>query len=87
MKNSAGGAMEEALGIKVKRRWRGTEYSVGIEGMASGNIDVMLVSPMSYYQAKEKSQCPASVSTPMASNIIQPSSRRRTMRKSIRWRI
>lgn len=36
--------MEEALGIKVKEM-EGTEYSVGIEGMASCNIDVMLVSP------------------------------------------
>lgn len=59
-------AMEEALGIKVKEM-EGTEYSVGIEGMASGNIDVMLVSPMSYYQAKERANAQLLVSTPMAS--------------------
>ena len=58
-------AMEEALGIKVNEM-EGTEYSVGIEGMASGNIDVMLVSPMSYYQAKERAGAELLVSTPMA---------------------
>lgn len=57
--------MEEYLGIKVKEM-EGTDYSVGIEGMASGNIDVMLVSPMSYYQAKERAGAELLVSTPMA---------------------
>ena len=58
-------AMEDYLGIKVKEM-EGTEYSVGIEGMAAGNIDVMLVSPMSYYQAKERAGAELLVSTPMA---------------------
>lgn len=57
--------LEEYLGIKVNEM-EGTDYSVGIEGMASGNIDVMLVSPMSYYQAKERAGAELLVSTPMA---------------------
>lgn len=58
-------AMEEYLGIQVNEM-EGTEYSVGIEGMASGKIDVMLVSPMSYYQAKERAGAELLVSTPTA---------------------
>ncbi|HWS43650.1 MAG TPA: phosphate/phosphite/phosphonate ABC transporter substrate-binding protein, partial [Pseudoflavonifractor sp.] len=58
-------AMSEYLGVEIKEM-EGTDYSVGIEGMASGNIDVMLVSPMSYYQAKERAGAELLVSTPMA---------------------
>lgn len=58
-------AMSEYLGVEIKEM-EGTDYSVGIEGMASSNIDVMLVSPMSYYQAKERAGAELLVSTPMA---------------------
>lgn len=44
-------AIEEYLGITVKEM-EGSEYAVGIEAMKSGNLDIMVVSPMSYYQAK-----------------------------------
>ncbi|MGL4695463.1 phosphate/phosphite/phosphonate ABC transporter substrate-binding protein [Enterococcus larvae] len=44
--------MEKALGIKVEEL-EGAEYSVGIEAMKSGKLDVLLVSPMSYYQARK----------------------------------
>ncbi|MFV0467039.1 MAG: phosphate/phosphite/phosphonate ABC transporter substrate-binding protein [Lachnospiraceae bacterium] len=43
-------ALEEELGMTVKL-YESTEYSVGITALAEGNIDVLLVSPMSYYQA------------------------------------
>lgn len=58
-------AMSEYLGVEVKEM-EGTDYSVGTEGMAGGNIDVMLVSPMSYYQAKERAGAELLVSTPTA---------------------
>ncbi len=44
-------AMEQHLGIKVEELV-GAEYAVGIEAMKAGNLEVLLVSPMSYYQAK-----------------------------------
>jgi phosphonate transport system substrate-binding protein len=43
--------LEKALGIKVEEL-EGTEYTVGIEAMKAKNLDVLLVTPMSYYQAK-----------------------------------
>ncbi|WP_265457910.1 phosphate/phosphite/phosphonate ABC transporter substrate-binding protein [Enterococcus sp. HY326] len=45
-------AMAEELGLEVEELV-GAEYSVGIEAMKSGKLDVLLVSPMSYYQAKK----------------------------------
>jgi len=44
-------AMEAALGIKVEMI-EAFEYAVGIEAMKSGKLDLLLVSPMSYYQAE-----------------------------------
>lgn len=44
-------ALQDALGIEVEEL-EGSEYSVGIEAMKAGKLDIMLVSPMSYYQAK-----------------------------------
>lgn len=45
--------LSEELGIEVKE-YDGGSYAVGIEALSSGNLDVMLVTPMSYYQAKQK---------------------------------
>ncbi|WP_161809762.1 phosphate/phosphite/phosphonate ABC transporter substrate-binding protein [Peribacillus muralis] len=45
--------LSEELGIEVKE-FEGGSYAVGIEALASGNLDVMLASPMSYYQAHKK---------------------------------
>ncbi len=58
-------ALAQHLGIEVKEM-EGTDYTVGIEAMASGNIDVMLVSPMSYFQAKQRAGAELLVSTPLA---------------------
>ncbi|KAF1303067.1 phosphate/phosphite/phosphonate ABC transporter substrate-binding protein [Candidatus Enterococcus willemsii] len=44
--------MSDALGVEVEEL-EGGEYSVGIEAMKAGKLDVLLVSPMSYYQAKK----------------------------------
>lgn len=45
--------LSEELGIEVKE-FEGGSYAVGIEALASGNLDIMLASPMSYYQADKK---------------------------------
>jgi phosphonate transport system substrate-binding protein len=45
--------LSEELGIEVNEL-EGGSYAIGIEAMASGNLDVMLGSPMSYYQANQK---------------------------------
>ncbi len=42
--------LEEKLGCTVNI-FDSTEYAVGITALAEGNLDVLLVSPMSYYQA------------------------------------
>jgi phosphonate transport system substrate-binding protein len=44
--------LSEELGIEVKE-FEGGSYAVGIEALASGNLDIMLASPMSYYQANQ----------------------------------
>lgn len=44
--------MEKAVGIPVEEM-EGADYSVGIEALKAGKLDVLLVSPMSYYQAKK----------------------------------
>lgn len=56
-------ALSDYIGIPVEEM-EGSDYSVGIEAMASKNVDVMLVSPMSYYQAKERAGAELLVSTP-----------------------
>jgi phosphonate transport system substrate-binding protein len=43
-------AISEHLGIEVEI-FEGAEYSVAIEAMRSGKLDISLVTPMSYYQA------------------------------------
>lgn len=45
--------LEAALGIRVDARVI-MEYGVGIEAMRGGQLDLMLVSPMSYYQAQQR---------------------------------
>lgn len=44
--------LSKELGIEVKE-FEGGSYAVGIEALASGKLDVMLASPMSYYQANQ----------------------------------
>lgn len=44
--------LENELGIEVVEH-QGGSYAVGIEALASGNLDVMLASPMSYFQANK----------------------------------
>lgn len=44
--------LSEELGVEVIE-YDGASYAVGIEAMASGNLDIMLGSPMSYYQANK----------------------------------
>lgn len=44
--------LSEELGIDVKE-YEGGSYAIGIEALASGNLDVMLASPMSFYQANQ----------------------------------
>ncbi|UUX32745.1 phosphate/phosphite/phosphonate ABC transporter substrate-binding protein [Fundicoccus culcitae] len=46
--------LAEELGIKVNEVTSGTSYAVGIEALASGQIDILLVSPQSYAQSSEK---------------------------------
>lgn len=58
-------AMEKALGIKVES-FDNADYTAGVEGMANKKVDVMLVSPMSYFQAKERAGAELLVSTPTA---------------------
>lgn len=45
--------MSEAIGIPVEVM-EGADYAVGIEAMKSKKLDVLLVSPMSYFQAKQR---------------------------------
>lgn len=59
-----GEALSKYLGIDVKSV-EGTEYTAGIEGMANKKVDVMLLSPMSYFQAKQRAGAELMVSTPM----------------------
>jgi phosphonate transport system substrate-binding protein len=54
--------LEKALGIKVEEL-EGTEYAVGIEAMRAKNLDAMVVSPMSYYQAKRVAHAEPFVTT------------------------
>ncbi|MDR1355360.1 MAG: phosphate/phosphite/phosphonate ABC transporter substrate-binding protein [Propionibacteriaceae bacterium] len=55
-------AMEAALGIEVEEL-EAFEYAVGIEAMRAGNLELLLVSPMSYYQAKTLAQIEPLVTT------------------------
>ena len=54
--------MEKYLGIPVKEL-KGSEYTVGIEAMKAGKLDIMLVTPMSYYQAQRTANIEALVTT------------------------
>lgn len=45
-------AMEESLGLEVEQ-FEGADYGVGLEALKNNKLDIMLVSPMSYYQAKK----------------------------------
>lgn len=58
-------ALSDYIGIPVEEM-EGSDYTVGIEAMASKNVDVMLVSPMSYFQAKERAGAELLVSTPVS---------------------
>lgn len=60
-------AMSEYIGIPVEEM-EGSDYTVGIEAMASKKVDVMLVSPMSYFQAKERAGAELLVSTPISAD-------------------
>lgn len=62
-------AAEDYLGIKVEEL-EGSDYAVGIEAMKSGKLDVMLVTPMSYYQAKKVANAEPLVTT--ASFFAEP---------------
>jgi phosphonate transport system substrate-binding protein len=54
--------LEAALGIRVEEL-EGAEYAVGIEAMKAGNLDVLTVTPMSYYQAKRVADAEPLVTT------------------------
>ena len=45
--------MSKAIGIPVEIM-EGADYAVGIEAMKNKKLDVLLVSPMSYFQAKQR---------------------------------
>lgn len=45
--------MSKAIGIPVEIM-EGADYAVGIEAMKNEKLDVLLVSPMSYFQAKQR---------------------------------
>lgn len=45
--------MSKAIGIPVEVM-EGADYAVGIEAMKNKKLDVLLVSPMSYFQAKQR---------------------------------
>ncbi|WP_059049343.1 phosphate/phosphite/phosphonate ABC transporter substrate-binding protein [Paenibacillus senegalimassiliensis] len=55
-------AMETTLGIEVEEL-EGAEYSVGLEALKAGKLDILLVSPMSYYQAKKMADVDPLVTT------------------------
>lgn len=57
--------MSKALGIEVDVM-EGADYAVGIEAMKNKKLDVLLVSPMSYYQAKERVEIEPIVTTSSA---------------------
>lgn len=57
--------LEEYLGIPVEI-YSGADYTAIIEGMASGNVQASMVSPMSYFQTKEKANAELVASAKMA---------------------
>jgi phosphonate transport system substrate-binding protein len=61
--------LEDALGIKVEEI-EAFEYAVGIEAMKAGNLEVLLVSPMSYYQAKRVANAEPLVTTAATTETI-----------------
>lgn len=54
--------MEKYVGVKVEEL-EGADYSVGLEALKSGKLDALLVSPMSYYQAKKMADVEPLVTT------------------------
>lgn len=54
--------MSKALGVTVEQM-EGADYAVGIEAMKNKQLDVLLVSPMSYFQAKQKTAIEPVVTT------------------------
>ncbi len=56
--------LEEATGLPVKVH-ESVEYSIGITAIAQGTIDILLVSPMSYYHAQQQADVEPLVSIPM----------------------
>lgn len=54
--------MSKAIGIPVEIM-EGADYAVGIEAMKNKKLDVMLVSPMSYFQAKQRVEVEPLVTT------------------------
>lgn len=60
-------AMSEYIGIEVEEM-EGADYAVGIEALKSEKLDIMLVSPMSYYQAKERANIEPLVTTTSMGN-------------------
>ncbi len=57
--------MEAALGIPVEI-YSASDYTAMIEGMAAGNVQASMVSPMSYFQTKEKANAELVASAQMA---------------------
>jgi len=54
--------MSKALGVKVDVL-EGADYAVGIEAMKNKKLDVLMVSPMSYFQAKQRVEVEPLVTT------------------------
>lgn len=55
-------AMSDYIGIPVEQM-EGGDYAVGIEAMKNEQLDVLLVSPMSYFQAKQRAYIEPLVTT------------------------
>lgn len=59
--------MSKAIGIPVEIM-EGADYAVGIEAMKNKKLDVLLVSPMSYFQAKQRVEIEPLVTTTSMGN-------------------
>ena len=57
--------LEAALGIPVEV-YSSSDYTTMIEGMAAGNVQASMVSPMSYFQTKERANAELVASAKMA---------------------
>lgn len=58
--------LKEELGVEVKE-YEGSSYAIGIEALASNKLDIMLATPMSYYQANQLSDAELLVTPQMES--------------------